>query len=285
MTYVLFDIGGTKTRVAVSEDHEQFGAVEVFDTPVTFKSGISKLTEAIGKLTKNKPSAIAGGVRGLLSEDKTGIENDGILGKWAGESIVKALSKQYGKVPIYLENDTAIAAIGEAVYGAAADLEIVVYHTISTGVGGARVVNGELDEASVGFEPGHQVLDIDRTVLGEDIEPTLENLVSGTAVGDRFGTPAYDIPQSDAIWDELAEYLGQGLRNTILYWSPDVIVLGGSMITGDPAIPIDAIRKYTTESLNGFVSSPFITPAKLGDEAGLYGALAILNQKNKRILQ
>ena len=116
-------------------------------------------------------------------------------------------------------------------------------------------------------------------MLGEDIAPTLENLVSGTAVEERFGTPAPDIPQSDALWDELAEYLGQGLRNTILYWSPDVIVLGGSMITGDPAIPVDAIRKYTTESLDGFVSTPFITQAKLGDEAGLYGALAILNRQ------
>ena len=128
------------------------------------------------------------------------------------------------------------------------------------------------------MEPGHQVLDIDRTVLGEDVEPTLENLVSGTAVAERFGVPAYEIPQSDTLWDELAEYLAQGLRNTILYWSPDAVILGGSMIVGDPAISVDVVRKYTVEVLDNFVECPLIAKAKLGDEAGLYGAMAILKK-------
>jgi fructokinase len=123
------------------------------------------------------------------------------------------------------------------------------------------------------------VLDIDRTILGDDISPTLENLVSGTALEQRFGVKAYDIPQSDVVWNELAEYLAQGLRNTILYWSPDAIILGGSMIIGDPRIEIDAIRKYTVAALDGFVPSPLITTAKLGDEAGLFGGLAILSRR------
>jgi predicted NBD/HSP70 family sugar kinase len=91
-----------------------------------------------------------------------------------------------------------------------------------------------------------------------------------------------EIPQEDMIWDELAEYLAQGLRNTILYWSPEVIVLGGSMIVGDPKIQIDAIRKYTVEVLDGFVACPFITMAALKDEAGLYGAMAYLKARMKK---
>ena len=83
--------------------------------------------------------------------------------------------------------------------------------------------------------------------------PTLENLVSGTAVEKRLGMKPYDIPQSDVIWDELAGYLAQGLRNTILYWSPEAIILGGSMIIGDPKIPLEAIRKATVEVLDRFV--------------------------------
>ena len=202
---------------------------------------------AIKKLTDKPITAIAGGVRGLLTEEKDGIQNDAILSKWVGKNIIKKLSV-FGDVPIFLENDTAIAGVGEAMYGAGREAEIVAYHTISTGVGGVKIEDGEIDHASNGFEPGHQILDIDRTILGEDITPTLENLVSGTALAERFGVKAYEIPQSDVVWDELADYLAQGLRNTILYWSPDVIVLGGSMIVGDPAISVDAIRKYTVET-------------------------------------
>ena len=278
MSYILFDIGGTKTRVAVTEDLNEFGKVESFSTPNKFEEGISKIIEAIKKLTKKKPLAIAGGIRGPLSEDKTGIQNDVLLKKWIGKSVVGEVRKHFA-VPIYLENDTAIAGLGEAAYGAGKGLEIVAYHTVSTGVGGVKIENSEIDLATIGFEPGQQVLDIDRTILGEEITPTLENLVSGTAVKDRFGVEPFEIPQTDVLWNELAEYLAQGLRNTILYWSPDVIVLGGSMITGDPRIEIDTIRKYTVEALDGFVPAPLITMAKLGDEAGLYGAMAILKQR------
>lgn len=279
MTYLLFDIGGTKTRVAVSRDLATLDAHTSFKTKTTSREGVAaiiKAVEAFGDIGKIK--AIAGGIRGLLLEDKTGIENDGVLSGWAGKPFANDLAAHFG-VPVYLENDTAMAGLGEAIFGAGQDMDLVVYHTISTGVGGVKIEHGVIDEASSGFEPGHQVLDIDRTILGDDISPTLENLVSGAGVEARLGTKAYEIPQEDTLWDELAEYLAQGLRNTILYWSPEVIVLGGSMINGDPKIPIEAIRKYTVTVLDGFVMCPFITTAKLGDEAGLYGAMAYLSKR------
>ncbi len=278
MKYVLFDIGGTKTRIAISSDLEKIDQVESFKTPAKFEEGMEKMVDLIKKLAGEKPKAIAGGVRGRLDEDKNGILNDAVLSKWAGKSIVDALTKHFS-VPIFIENDSAVAGLGEAVYGAGKGLEIVAYHTVSTGVGGVKIENGEIDMASAGFEPGHQILDIDRTVLGDDILPSLENLVSGTALAERFGMPAYEIPQSDVVWDELAEYLAQGLRNTVMYWSPDVIVLGGSMIIGDPAIKVDTVRKYTVQVLDGFVECPLIIEAELGDEAGLYGAMAILKKR------
>jgi predicted NBD/HSP70 family sugar kinase len=275
MTYIVFDIGGTKTRVGSSADLKTLDTVESFNTPPSFSEGVKKLVEIIDRLTSGKPSGIAGGIRGLLTEQKDGIDNDSVLHKWAGKSLVGELQKHY-KSPIFLENDAAIAGLGEAVFGAGKGLDIIAYHTVSTGVGGAKIENGEIDHASVGFEPGKQILDIDRTVLGPDIEPTLENLVSGTAVEQRFGVKAYEIPQSDVLWDELAEYLAQGMRNTILYWSPDAIVLGGSMMIGDPKIMVDAVRKYTVELVGDFEVAPLISEAKLGDEAGLYGGMALL---------
>lgn len=278
MSYILFDIGGTKTQVALTEDLETFGEVKSFTTPAKFSDGVAKIIESINNLTNKKIDGIAGGIRGILNEEKSGIQNDTILKGWIDKSLTEELKKHFD-VPVYLENDTAICGLGEAVFGAGKDLEIIAYHTVSSGVGGVKVENGKIDLASVGFEPGHQVLDIDRTILGEDITPTLENLISGTAIENRFNTKPYDIPQSDVVWDELAEYLGQGLRNTVLYWSPDVIILGGSMITGDPRIQIDAIRKYTVQALDNFVSAPLITVSQLGNNAGLYGAMAIFKQE------
>jgi fructokinase len=279
MSYIVFDIGGTKSRVGISEDLMTLVEHVSFKTPNDFDEGIKKLSEAAAKLAGDSDiDGIAGGIRGVINEEKTGLANDTVLTKWIGHSIVAKLKESFD-VPIFLENDAAIAGVGEAVYGAGRGAEIVAYHTVSTGVGGVKIENGDIDMSAIGFEPGHQIIDIDRTVLGAEVQPILENVISGTAVKNRFGVEPYEIPQSDILWDELAGYLAQGLNNTIVYWSPDVIVLGGSMIIGDPRIEIDPIRKYTVEALEDYVPAPMITLAKLGDEAGLYGGMGVLKSR------
>ncbi len=281
MTQIVFDIGGTKSRVGFSSDGKNLERVKSFTTHKDPQKGLAELVAVMrAGVGEGGVTGIAGGVRGILREDRLGIDHDGILTKWANVAIVDFLAEEFS-VPVFLENDTALAGLGEAVAGAGKDVNLVVYHTISTGVGGVKIESGRIDTSSVGFEPGHQVLDIDRTILGQDVQPTLENLVSGRAVEERMGVKPYDIDQDDVIWNELAGYLAQGLRNTVLYWSPEMIVLGGSMMVGDPKIPLDAVRRATVAVLDGVMPCPFITTAALGDEAGLHGALAFLHQKMK----
>ncbi len=278
MSYVLFDIGGTKTRIAVSEDLKSFGDPIKFDTPASFKDGIKTIVDAVKTHTSGPIRGMAGGIRGQLNDDKSAMIHDLSLQGWVDEPLVATLKKKLN-TEVYLENDAALAGVGEATYGAGKGLDIVVYHTVSTGVGGAKIENGIIDDFRSGFEPGHQILDIDHTILGEGIEPTLENLVSGTAIEERMGVKPYEIDQNDAIWGQLAYYLAHGLRNSILYWSPDVIVLGGSMIIGNPRILLDDIIKHTNAVVGEVADVPLIRDAALGDSAGLYGAMAILNQR------
>lgn len=281
MSYVLFDIGGSKTRIAVSEDLKTITGSMRFDTPVKFSDGIKKITAEVRILIGDHSiRGVAGSIPGLLDDEKSRIVTDpgGQLSAWVDEPLTEKLKKALG-AEVYLENDAALTGMGEAVFGAGEGHEIVVYHTISTGVGGAKIEDGMIDDYSHGFEPGRQILDIDHTILGEDVEPTLENLISESAVEKRMGIKPADIPQSDAVWDQLSMYLAHGLRNSILYWSPDVIVLGGSMITGNPRIELDAIIEYTNTVLGDIVDAPLIFDATLGDEGGLYGAMALLNQK------
>ncbi len=278
MSYVLFDIGGTNTRVAVSEDLKTFSEPVKFKTPKHFKEGIEEIVKAAKSLTDEPIRGCAGGMRGTLNHDRLELAHDDKLSGWVEQPLVETLKKKL-KTEVYMENDAATAGLGESHFGAGVGHEIVVYHTVSTGVGGAKIENGVIDDYRDGFEPGHQILDIDQTVLGDEIEPTLQNLVSGDALEARMGVKPYDIDQTDAIWNQLAEYLAFGLRNTILYWSPDVIVLGGSMIVGNPRILLDDIIKHTNIVLGEDISCPLILDATLGDDGGLYGAMAILSQR------
>jgi predicted NBD/HSP70 family sugar kinase len=279
--YILFDIGGTKTRVAASEDLRSYGEPVKFETKLPFDEGIRAVIDAIDTVRGGKKvTAIAGGIRGPLNHEKTGIISEKKLVDWVGRPIVETLAQHFS-APVYLENDTAIVGLGEAVHGAGKGYNIVAYHTVSTGVGGARFVHGKLDVTSVGFEPGHQLLDIDRSILGHAVPHTLENLVSGTALEKRRGKKPYEIPQDDPVWDELALWLAHGLKNTITYWSPDAIVLGGSMVIGDPRIFRENIERHTKKVLDGLVPCPPILDAVLKDEGGLYGAMALIESREK----
>lgn len=274
--YVLFDIGGTKTRVAVSRDLSNVDAIEKFDTPTSYTEGVAAIGAAAKKLVGSAQIlGAAGGIRGRLMDGRAGLLKDDVLIDWQEKPLKKDLEAMLG-VPVLLENDAALAGLGEAHFGAGREYQIVGYHTVSTGVGGARIVNGEIDLYRSGFEPGHQTVDLDRTICPNCESGELEDMVSGTAVERRFGKKPYEIAQTDQIWDELARILAHGLKNTIVYWSPDVIVLGGSMIVGDPRIPLGSVIRHTEELIDGLVPLPPIVDAQFRDEGGLYGALALL---------
>ena len=188
MSYVLFDIGGTKTRVAVSDNLKEFSEPVKFATPTDPKEGVKQIAEAVASLTDKKIRGAAGGVRGILNHEKTELIFDpgDKLPRWVESPFVGALKKVL-KTEVYIENDAAAVGLGEAHFGAGKGEDIVVYHTVSTGVGGARIIHGQVSPVEYGFEPGHQILDIDKTILGDEEAPTLENLISGTALEKRMG--------------------------------------------------------------------------------------------------
>ncbi|MBI5400505.1 MAG: ROK family protein [Candidatus Yonathbacteria bacterium] len=275
--FILFDIGGTKMRVVAADYEKLLGEPVVVSTPKDFNEGIDTLKRIIdniaqGLAVENRAvTAIVGGVAGPLDGDKTMLVRSPNLSGWVGHDIKNALHNTY-KVPVNLENDSALVGLGEAHFGAGRGKAIVVYLTVSTGVGGARIVDGKIDRASLGFEPGHQIIDPDNTLCPRCEGNDLEAYVSGTSIEKRFGVKPYEI-HDDAVWDELAKFLAYGLNNTIVHWSPDIVVIGGSMMK-EVGIPVPAIRKHLAEIMKIFPNIPPIEKAELGDFGGLYGSLA-----------
>lgn len=271
---IAIDIGGTKTRIAASEDMVTFAEPIRLDTPQSFDEGMAAIAAAVQSLLKGEQArrAIAG-VPGTLAKDGAGLYSAPNLTGWAAKPLKAELEKIMG-CPTVLKNDSALVGLGEAVVGAGKGYGIVAYVTVSTGVGGARIVDGKIDRTVFGFEPGHQVIDMDGTVapfLGVEAE----DLVSGSATEVRFGKKAYQVAEEGA-WEELARWVSYLLNNTIVHWSPDAVVLGGSMIVGNPAIGIDRIRYYLSEVLTVYPELPAIVPAALSDVGGIHGGLCYL---------
>jgi len=276
--YIIFDIGGTKTRVARSDDLKTFGEPIVFTTPQNADEGIKKIIEAARTLAgKETIQAIAGGAPGPVLPESGVLMKAPNLVDWAGRPIAQIIAKDLNTHG-FLVNDAALGALGEARFGAGRGRGIVAFLTISTGIGGARVVNGHIDEASLGFEPGHQIIDADKTLCPDCDGNDLESYVGGRSLAHRYKKEKpYEVTDPKVWNEELPQFLAYGLHNIVVYWSPDIIVLGGPMIVGDPAISVPETLRRLADIPWERGAIPPVVKGELGAFSGLYGAMAHLS--------
>jgi len=267
--YILADVGGTKTRVAASEDLAHFDEPIVIDTPQSYDDGLTALVAHTSRLAKGqKIDACAVGIAGTLSSDQRVPLSTPHL-EWHGNSLAADLEEALGGTA-YLANDVAHCGLGEAIFGAGRGVSIMAYVTVSTGVNGARIVDGAIDRAAEGFEIGGQYLSIDPA-------RTFEEFLSGTAIEARTGRHPRDLGKDWVGWEELARVAAYGLYNAITHWSPERIVLGGSMMN-EIGIPIESIRSHLFKVNNKYPSLPEVVHSELGDFGGIWGAMAHLAQ-------
>jgi len=285
--YIVFDIGGTQMRLAGSEDGETLMESVSIATPPDPADAIEQFAELAADVAGgNTLAAVAGGVAGPLNKDRSRLIQSPHLSDWVGFPLKETLRKQCGIKDVYLENDTALVGLGESVVGGGEGFEIVAYITVSTGVGGVRVVNDAIDATSIGFEPGHQIINIHDFNDIDDIKEFkegnipghLEYYVSGTSMERRYDTHPKNIEDPEK-WRALEHQLVVGLNNIAVMWSPDAIVLGGSMIVKKTGIDLNRVREQLDDMLSIFPKSPGIKKAELGDTGGLHGALAYIRQR------
>ncbi|MEK7493733.1 MAG: ROK family protein [Patescibacteria group bacterium] len=264
--YLLFDIGATNMRIAMSHDGETILDQKIIPTPADFTEGMKVFKSGVRELCGDMIiNGAAGGVPGILNKEKAVLLSAPNLEGWEDVLLKEAIEKALD-ITVHLENDAALAGLGEAVFGAGKDKRIVAYFTVSTGVGGVRVINGRLDEGAFGFEPHRQIVD------------GVHNLgyyISGNGIKKRYGKSPEDI-EDPAMWKEAAQWLAIGVNNAIAFWSPDIFILGGAVMRHRISV---AEVKRQVEEFGNFPEFPEIVAAQLGDASGLYGALALVKKK------
>lgn len=291
--YIVADIGGTKTRIAGSRDLQAFDEPIITATEHEYTKAIASIEDTVRKVAEGEPiEGMAIGLRGRLARNKRSLFSDALISDWMGKPIADELEAKLA-TKVLMENDAAMVGLGETHFGAGKGGSIVAYITVSTGVGGARIVDGKIDRATNGFEVGHQYISVDERLVThhasfDDLSPgvrkilencqELEKLVSGSAVERIYGTPAVEIPVDSPIWSDLADLLTFGLYNTVLHWSPDRIVVGGSMFN-KIGIHVERVNDDMQKLLTGFLPEvPTVMHSDLGDLGGLWGGIARLKQ-------
>lgn len=272
--YLLFDIGGTNMRLAVSRTGRRIDRCVIISKPKNFKSGILAIKTTAKELSKGKKyKKVCGGVAGMLDARKTKLIYSPHLSGWINKPLKREFEKAF-QAKVFLENDADLGGLGEAVYGAGKNRSIVAYIVIGTGIGGTRIVNKKIDANSIGFEPGHQIISAgQKAYLPPKYLGEWEGFVSGAAVEKHYGRKSTTIKDQKA-WNYATKYLVYGLHNIVRLWSPEIIVLGGGLMQSR-FISVVRIRAGLRQLLPNLPRFPIIRIGKLGQYAGLYGALAL----------
>lgn len=193
--------------------------------------------------------------------------------------------KEALNIPVGLDTDVNVAALGEAVWGCTRTVENSIYITVGTGVGLGVILDRKPYHGMIHPEGGHIFMarrPDDPMVRGVcPYHPNcLEGLASGPAIERRWGRPAQELADCTAVWELEAYYIAQALCSYILLISPERIVLGGGVMHQEQMLPL--VRKEVRRQLRGYIQGKglddmdqYIVPVSLGDNQGVMGAIKL----------
>ena len=252
------DVGATKTLIAqFSNAGEQKSHIR-FETPSIASDFVRAFDTHMRELAA--PTTLTMGLPGQVSDDGGTVLYCGNL-PWRNVPLKAMLAKNY-HCPIFLENDAAMAAVGE-INALEPVPRLGFYVALGTGIGSAVVVDGKLLPSLHRSEAGHMML------KNGDAWTEWEDLASGRAIVAKFNKMAQDL-HDPAEWQWVAENLAQGLSPIIATLLPQAIVFGGGV-----GRYFDRFHGLLAEKIHrrlpAFIPVPTLSGATRTDDAVLYG--------------
>lgn len=305
MQYVIgADIGGTQLRAAlVGAD----GTIIAHARSRTFveegpDAVIARVLTLIAEVRQALPIGgqllgVGVGAPGPLNPETGLVYAPPNMPGWYNIQLRDALAGPSG-LPIVIDNDANVAALGEWRFGAGAGTRHMVYLTISTGIGGGVIIDGKLLLGRLGAAAELGSIYVD-ALAGR----RWEELASGSGMAmaaaaamtshpdsmlHDLATPqtvtAAHVALAAAGGDDLARdlmereaiLLGTGFASILHIFSPELILVGGSVALENPALLARARAIAYERALVDLYRDVPILPASLGEPAGVLGAAALM---------
>lgn len=310
------DLGGTTFGVGLVTADGTLVADDSYDTPRSPDEplALSAVAAAIGGLMEKstiKADQLLGvglGIPGPVDPEAGIIKQAPNLHELDGVNAVELLSKELeADCPVFIGNDAFCATLAELRWGAGRDVENLVMFTLGTGVGGGIALDNEVRRGprQIMGEVGHMIVKPDgprcgcgnhgclEAIVGRDgiVNRAIRLLEQGraSALAERAG-PRHEklspkmIAEAAAEGDEVAlevmtetgHYLGIALCNVIVTADPDLILLGGGISKAGEVLFEPIRRTVRHRSMISGYDVSRIVPGELGNDAGMYGAAALV---------
>jgi glucokinase len=311
-------VGGTLTKAAVVDLGGRCVAELSRPTAASIRPDevpghVAGLIDEMAARASVARSEIAGacvGVPGVVNHVTGLVVSCPNLLNWEG-MVLASLVEPLVQLPVVLEKDANLAALGERWLGAARGVDYCICFTIGTGIGTGIILGGQLYHGALGGagEIGHLTLLPDGPVCGCGNHGCLEAMASARAIvrdaqamlarepgsllmelaGGRPESITAEMvlaaaragdPGACRVVEPALDFLGIGVTNVVNVFNPDLVVLGGGVVlAGDQVLePVrQVVRRRARRLLADHVR---IVPAELGSMAGVYGgAYLVFNRE------
>jgi glucokinase len=306
-------LGGTNIAVGVVDDNYQIvgrakcktalprPAEEIVADMV--KTAFEAVKDA--NLTMEDIHSVGVGCPGTCNGDTGIVEYSNNL-KFDKLPLTEMMTKGLGK-PVFVDNDANVAALGEAVAGAAKGVQTCVCITLGTGVGGGIIIDGKIYSGSnfAGAELGHTVIVVDgepcncgrngcweayasATALIRQttraIEANPDSQMAKMAAGNVSGRTAFDAmragcPVGKQVVDTYIRYIASGLINVINIFQPEVLCIGGGICNEGETLMAPLREQIEAERYSKYSAKQTrLCVASLGNDAGIIGAAALIRK-------
>jgi len=310
------DLGGTKIVTALVSTEGEIIAREYTltlaeeGTDAVVHRMLDNINSLLSKanISRLSFSTIAIAAAGAINPVEGIVTASPNLPGWQNIPLKKMIEEETG-LETFLINDASAAALGEHCFGTGRGIDNLIYITVSTGIGGGIIINGELYTGVSGSagEIGHMTIDINGPRCNCGNVGCLELLASGKAVAraaqeaitkgtksiilelaenELQNITAQIVSEAAQKGDELASviilkaatYLGVGLVNLVNIFNPEMIIVGGGMAKmGD--LLLDTARKVISERAFDLPAQQvYVVPSQLGDNAAVLGAAALIQR-------
>lgn len=314
--YGAIDLGGTKLRSIVGD-----GAGRILGDDIRASRAQDGLAVVLEGMEESLDASLgkAGVERGRLAgvgiaspgpvDSARGIVPDAPqLPGWRDVPLARLLGEGLG-LPTRLENDATAAALGEHRFGAGRGSRYMLYLTVSTGIGGGIIIDGELygGKSGAAGELGHVVVDMNGPPCGCGGRGCLEALASGTAIAKK-GEQLADSGESPILaglrrdegrvtaemmqraaemgdaasreaYREAGQYFGVALASYVNIFDPEVIVIGGGVAKAGDLLLGPARATMASLAMSQPLKGVRLTLSELGEFGGALGMVARLAEQ------
>jgi predicted NBD/HSP70 family sugar kinase len=303
------DIGGTKVRVGIADlfgdvlaDSAEPTAAEDGEAIVSQVARMGDEVVQRSGVDRRFFRAAGVGIPGVFDPTTDHVSAAPNLPGLTEIPVLHAFVEALG-VPISLDNDVNLAAVGERWRGLAQDEDHFVAISIGTGVGMGVVLGGEIYRGSRGAAGEIDYLPLDADPFDpHPVHGPLESVVTGPALLDRlrrkiesgaetsaspeggvqgiFQAEAHGDQVAAELVDEEARLIALAIAAVASVLDPRLVVLGGGL-GSNPGL-LEPVRRYLAKL---FPREVDIQTSALGDRAAFYGAIAMgLRAARQRLL-